>query len=87
MRTLMATLLLVVSTSLMADVYIDEYPTTEYVYPSTTVVEEYYNPYSTREVIEYNPNVTIRREYIVTPLPRVIIRRPTVIYQPDYYRW
>lgn len=85
MRTLMATLLLVVSTSLMADVYIDEYPT-EYVYPSTTVVEEDYYP--RREVIEYyNSNVTIRREYVVTPPPRVIIRRPEVIYQHDYYRW
>lgn len=86
MKTLMATLLLVVSTSLMADVYIDEYPT-EYVYPSTTVVEEYYDPYPEREIIRYNPNVTIRREYIVTPPPRVIIRRPEVIYQYDYYRW
>lgn len=86
MRTLMATLLLVLSTSLMADVYIDEYPTTEYVYPSTTVVEEDYYP--RREVIEYyNSNVTIRREYIDIPPPRVIIRRPEVIYQRDYYRW
>lgn len=85
MRTLMATLLLVLSTSLMADVYIDEYPTTEYIYPSTTVVEEDYYP--RREIIEYNSNVTIRREYIVTPPPRVIIRRPEVIYQRDYYRW